>query len=168
VLQTTGETPPGRDPRGASFAHPCHAQATPVPTAPARPTPRRASRDGSPHPCTSQAHPMQMLMVPHAHSPAMQPRHDSQPTTQGNDTALPRCPPLDSAAEPPDTVAPLRSYRPLPALPTHCQQFAGNVGAQVGHGSSGGEATFTRAAAVADLRPLPPRGAGLFTLLISI
>jgi hypothetical protein len=84
--------------RSCGCQHSCHlnisrqGQATPVPTAPARPTPHRPSRNGSPHPCTSQAHPMQMLMVPHAHSHAMQPRCNSQPTTQGNDTAPPCCP----------------------------------------------------------------------------
>jgi hypothetical protein len=127
-------------------------QAIPVPNAPARPTPHRESRDDSPHPCTSQAHPMQVPTVPH---PTRQPAHN---TRQRHSTA-PLPPPPDSAAEPPDTVAPPHSYRPLPALPTHRQQFAGNVGAQVGHRSLGGGATFTRAAAIAALRPL-----GLFTL----
>jgi hypothetical protein len=133
------------------------SQAIPVPTAPARPTPCRESRDGSPHPCTSQAHPMQVLTVPH-------PAHNAR---QQHSTA-PLPPPLNSAAEPLDMVTPPRSYCPLPALPTHRQQFAGNVGTQVGHGSSGGRATFTSAATIAALCPLPLRGAGLFPLLISI
>jgi hypothetical protein len=123
--------------RGCLFNVPRRGQVTPVPPAPARPTPRRASHDGSPHPCTSQAHPMQVPTVPHAQSCVMQPRRDSRPTTQGSDTATPRCPPPDSAAEPPDAVAPPRSYCPLPTLPTHRQRFAGDVGAQVRHRSSG-------------------------------
>jgi hypothetical protein len=143
---------------GAARSHQCplhqpgplHAgQVTTAPHthAPARPTPCKCRRCPTP------------ILVP------CSPNATASP--QGNDThstaLLP--PPLDSAAEPPDAVAPPRSYRPLPTLPTHRQQFAGNVGAQVGHGSSGGKATFTRAAA---LRPPPLRGAGLFTLLISI
>jgi hypothetical protein len=78
--------------RGCHLNVPGRGQATPVPPARARPTPCRASCDNSPHPCTSQAHPMQVPSVPHAHSRAMQLRHDSRPTTQGNDTALPCCP----------------------------------------------------------------------------
>jgi hypothetical protein len=78
--------------RGCLFNVPRRGQVTPVPPAPARPTPCRASCDGSPHPCTSQAHPMQVLTVPHAQSCVMQPRRDSRPTTQGNNTAPPRCP----------------------------------------------------------------------------
>jgi hypothetical protein len=77
---------------GCHLNVPRHSKATPVPTAPARPTPRRASGDGSPHPCTSQAHPMQVPTVPHAQSCVMQPQRDSRPTMQGNDTAPPRCP----------------------------------------------------------------------------
>jgi hypothetical protein len=78
--------------RGCLFNVPRRSQVTPVPPAPARPTPRRASRDGSPHPCTSQAHPMQVPTVPHTQSHVMQPRRNSRPTMQGNNTAPPRCP----------------------------------------------------------------------------
>jgi hypothetical protein len=78
--------------RGCHLNVPRRGKATPVPTAPARPTPHRASADSSPHPCTSQAHPMQVPTVPHAKSCVMQPQHDSRPTTQGNNTAPPRCP----------------------------------------------------------------------------
>jgi hypothetical protein len=143
--------------------HSCHlnvcrrSQATPVPTALARPTPRGASHNSSPRPCTSQAHSMPVLTVPHAHSCVMQPRPDSWPTTQGNNTAPPRCPHPRARRQNHRTRShPPRSYRPLPALPTHHQQFAGDVGTQVGHGSLGGEATFTRAAAIAALCPPPP------------
>jgi hypothetical protein len=170
--QQTAQLPPRPQTRcvtrcGCHLNVPRHSKATPVPTAPARPTPRRAICDGFPHPCTSQAHPMQVPTVPHAPilchaAPTRQPAHN---TRQQHSTA-PLPPPLDLAAEPPDAVAPPCSYRPLPVLPTHCQQFAGDVDAQVGHGSSGGEVTFTRAAATAALRPPPPQG--LFTLLISI
>jgi hypothetical protein len=72
--------------RGHPLNVPRRGKATPVPTT------RRASRDGSPHPYTSQAHPMQVPTVPHAQFCIMQPRRDSQPTTQGDDTAPPRCP----------------------------------------------------------------------------
>jgi hypothetical protein len=96
-IQHTAQLPPRPQTRCVT-QHGCHlnvpgrGQATPVPPAPARPTPRRASCDSSPHPCTSQAHSMQVPTVPHAHSRAMQPRCDSWPTTQGNNTAPPRCP----------------------------------------------------------------------------
>jgi hypothetical protein len=154
--------------RGCHLNVPKRGKATPVPTAPARPTPRRASRDGStpmhqPGPPHASADGAPRPILCHA-APTRQPAHNAR--QQHSTTPLP--PPLDSAAEPPDMVAPPRSYHPLPTLPTHHQQFAGNVGAQVGHGSLGGEATFTRAAAAAALRPPPPRGAGLFTSLISI
>jgi hypothetical protein len=164
--QQTAQLPPRPQTRHVTRRG-CHlnvlrrGQAIPVPTAPARPTPCRESCDGSPHPCTSQAHPMQVPTVPHL---MRQPAHN---TRQKHSTAL-LPPPPDSAAEPLDVVAPLHSYCPLPALPTHCQQFAGDVGTQVGHGSLGGGATFTSATAIAALRPPPLRGAGLFPLLISI
>jgi hypothetical protein len=101
--------------------------------APARPTPCKCRQCPHPFPC-------------HA-APTQQPAHN---TWQRHSTA-PLPPPPDSVAEPPP-----HSYRPLPALPTHHQQFAGDVGTQVGHGNSGGWATSTRAAAVAALCPPPP------------
>jgi hypothetical protein len=113
-----------------------------------QPGPPHASADGAPHPFPCHA------------APTRQPAHN----TRKRHSTAPLPPPPDSAAEPPDPVAPPHSYRPLPALPTHHQQFAGDIGTQVGHGSLGGWTTSTRAAAVAALRPPPPQGAGLFTL----
>jgi hypothetical protein len=135
-----------------SQAHSTQGKLRWLPTPMHQPGPPHASANGAPRPFPCHAAPMRQL----AHN-----------TRQRQSTAL-LPPPSGSVAEPRDAVAPPRSYHPLPALPTHRQQFAGDVGAQVGHRSSGGEATVTRAAAAAALRPLPPRGAGLFTSLISI
>jgi hypothetical protein len=178
----TGETPPGGDPQGASFARPCHACTDPpeppchtepqpttashcdrpqVPqhTKPRQPLPlvpehstqpncphgprHTASPDPAvismflgaarPHQCPlhqpGPLHAGQVATVPHTHAPARPtpckcrqcptpnpvscspdatagPQHKA--TTQHHPTA----PTLDSAAEPPDAVAPPCSYRP--------------------------------------------------------
>jgi hypothetical protein len=134
-----------------SQAHSTQGKSRRLPTPMHQPGPPHASADGAPRPFPCHAALTRQL----AHN-----------TRQRHSTA-PLPPTSGLVAEPRDAVAPPGSYRPLPMLPTHCRQFAGDVGAQVGHGSSGGEATFTRAAAAAALRPPPPRGAGQFTLLIS-
>jgi hypothetical protein len=126
---------------------PCRGKSQQLPTPMHQPGPPHASADGAPHPFSCHA------------APTRQPAHNAR---QRHSTAL-LPPPLDSAAEPPDEVAPPHSYRPLPVLPTHRQQISGDVGVQVGRGSLGGGATSTRVAAVAALRPLPPQGAGIFT-----
>jgi hypothetical protein len=110
-----------------------------------------------PHQCPlhqpGPLHTGQVATAPHAHAPA-RPTPCKCRQQQHSTALLP--PPPDSTAEPPDAAAPPHSYQPLPMLPTHHQQFAGNIGAQEGHRSSGGGATFIRAAT---LRPPPPRGA---------
>jgi hypothetical protein len=106
-----------------------------------------ASADGAPHPFSCHAAPMQQP----AHKATTQHRPAAPTPGLGNrNTGHGRTPTLI----PPTT----RAAHTPPAICWRCWR-AGRTR------EFGSKATFTRAAA---LRPPPPRGAGLFTLLISI
>jgi hypothetical protein len=106
-----------------------------------------------PHQCPlhqpGPLHTGQVATAPHTHAPA-------RPTP----CKCRRCPtPIPVPCSPDVTAGPQHkaTTEHRPAAPT----------LRLGGRTTGGEATFTRAAAVAALRPPPPRGAGQFTLLIS-